>query len=167
MVDKARTKKERSGKPAIPRRSTADLEASEGGHEAAEKTQQTSEERYRLLFEQSRDSMFITSIDGKVIEVNQATLDIFGYTSEEAMRLPVLDAYANPEDREKFQQELQKKGFARDYEVPLLKKNGTKMDCLVSATVWRAHDGSILGYQGIIRDITEHKRMEVMKCPKS
>ncbi|MEE9248186.1 MAG: PAS domain S-box protein, partial [Dehalococcoidia bacterium] len=160
MVDKARTKKERSGKPAILRRPTAELEASEGESESAEKAQQNSEERYRLLFEQSRDAMFITSVEGKVVEVNEATLDIFGYTREEAMKLPVLDAYAHPEDRERFQQELQKGGSARDYDVTLLKKNGAKMDCLVSATVWRAKDGSILGYQGIIRDITKHKRME-------
>jgi len=160
MVDKARTEKERSVKPAILPRSTAELEASEDESKSAEKAQQNSEERYRLLFEQSRDSMFITSIEGKVIEVNEATLDLFGYTREEAMRLPVLDAYANPADRQRFQQELRKRGSARDYDVTLLKKNGAKMDCLVSATVWRAKDGSILGYQGIIRDITRHKRME-------
>ena len=37
---------------------------------------------------------------------------------------------------------------------------GAELDCLVSATVWRSNDGSVLGYHGIIRDITEHKRME-------
>ena len=160
MVDKARTKKERSVKPAILRRPNAEIEPSEGERESAEKTQQNSEERYRLLFEESRDAMYFTSVEGKVVEVNKATLDLFGYTQEEAMRLPVLDAYANPEDRQRFQQELQKRGSARDYDLTLLKKNGAKMDCLVSATVRRAKDGSILGYQGIIRDITERKRME-------
>ena len=32
------------------------------------------------------------------------------------------------------------------------------MDCLITSTLWRASDGNVLGYQGIIRDITEHKR---------
>ncbi len=40
------------------------------------------------------------------------------------------------------------------------KKDGTEMDCLLTSTVWRADDGSIMGYQGIIRDITAQKREE-------
>ena len=34
------------------------------------------------------------------------------------------------------------------------------MDCLLTSTAWRAKDGSILGFQGIIRDITERKRVQ-------
>ena len=160
MKAKSRTKEELIQELEVLRRRVASMEESKDKGEPEEEAQRDGEERYRLLFEGSRDAMFITSVDGKVVEVNQAMLDIFGYTREEAMRLPVLDAYAHPEDRHRFQQELQKKGSARDYEVPLRKKDGTEMDCLVSATVRRAKDGSILGYHGIIRDITERKRME-------
>ncbi|MEE9248189.1 MAG: PAS domain S-box protein [Dehalococcoidia bacterium] len=160
MKAKSRTKEELIQELEVLRRRVASMEESKGKGEPEEEAQRDREERYRFLFEESRDAMFITSVDGKVVEVNQATLDIFGYMPEEAMRLPVLDAYAYPEDRVRFRQELQKKGSARDYEVALLKKNGAKMDCLVSATVWRAKDGSILGYQGAIRDITKQKRME-------
>ena len=160
MKAKSRTIEELNRELEVLHQRVASMEESKGQGEPEEEGQRDREERYRFLFEGSRDAMFITSVDGKVVEVNQATLDIFGYTREEAMRLPVLDAYAHPEDREGFQQELQKKGSARDYEVALLKKNGAKMDCLLSATVWRAKDGSILGYQGAIRDITKQKKME-------
>jgi len=44
--------------------------------------------------------------------------------------------------------------------VQLRKKDGTEMDCLLSSTVQRDGDGTILGYQGIIRDLTERKRLE-------
>ena len=160
MKAKSRTEEELIQELEVLRRRVASMEESRGKGAPEEEARRDGEERYRLFFEESRDAMSISSSDGKVVEVNQATLDIFGYTREEAMRLPVLEAYAHPEDRPRFQQELQKKGFARDYEVALRKKGGTEMECLVSATVRRAKDGSILGYHAIIRDITERKRAE-------
>ena len=160
MKAKSRTEEELIQELEVLRRRVASMEESRGKGAPEEEARRDGEERYRLFFEESRDAMSISSADGKVVEVNQATLDIFGYTREEAMRLPVLEAYAHPEDRPRFQQELQKKGFARDYEVALRKKGGTEMECLVSATVRRAKDGSILGYHAIIRDITERKRAE-------
>jgi signal transduction histidine kinase/CheY-like chemotaxis protein len=42
----------------------------------------------------------------------------------------------------------------------LRKKDGTEMDCLLTSTAWRAKDGSILGFQGVIRDITERQRAQ-------
>ena len=160
MKAESRTKEELIQELEVLRRRVASMEESKvkGGPE--EEARRDGEERYRLFFEGSRDAMLISSADGKVVEVNQATLDIFDYTEEEAMRLPVLEAYAHPEDRPRFQQELQEKGSARDYAVALRKKDGTEMDCLVSATVRRAKDGSLLGYHAIIRDITERKRAE-------
>jgi len=49
-----------------------------------------SEERYRSLFEESRDAIHIRSKEGKIIDANQALLDLFGYTNEEILKLNVL-----------------------------------------------------------------------------
>jgi signal transduction histidine kinase len=68
--------------------------------------------------------------------------------------------YANPDDRFRFQKEIEKKGSLREFEVRLLKKDGTEMHCMITASVRRADDGTILGYQGFIRDMTEHKKLE-------
>jgi PAS domain S-box-containing protein len=76
------------------------------------------------------------------------------------MSLNVQDIYVDPDDRLKFQQEIECEGFVRDYEIKFRKKDGTAIDGLVTAIVQRANDGTILGYQGIIRDITERKRAE-------
>ena len=59
--------------------------------------------------------------------------------------------YANPADRFRFQQEIERQGAVRDYEVKLRKKDGIVLDCLMSATVRCGPDCSILGYHGIIR----------------
>jgi len=126
----------------------------------AEEALKRSEEKYRTLFEDSRDAVYITTREGKFIEANQSFLDLFGYSREEIIDLKAQEAYVNPDDRSRFQKEIEQKGSLRDFEVKLRRKDATEMDCLISATVRRADDGSILGYQGIIRDITEKKRLE-------
>ena len=126
----------------------------------AEEALRKSEERYRSLFEQSRDAIYITSREGNFAYINQSFLDLFGYTREEITDLKVQETYANPDDRPSFQKEIEQKGSVRDYELKLRKKDGTEMECLLTATVRLANNGSILGYQGIIRDITKHKRAD-------
>ena len=119
-----------------------------------------SEERYRTIFEDSRDAIYITTRDGIFVDVNQSTLNLFGYTREEIIGMNALQIYVNSDDRSTFQQEIEQMGSVRDYGVQFSKKDGTKMDCLLTSTIWRSLDGNILGYQGIIRDITERKKAE-------
>ena len=66
----------------------------------------------------------------------------------------------HPVDASRFQKEIEEKGFLSDYEVTFRKKDGTEINSLFSTTLRRANDGSILAYQGIIRDMTEHKKLE-------
>jgi len=125
----------------------------------AENALRESERKYRILFGGSRDAIYVTTREGKIIDANQAMLDLFGYSREEMIGLDARKTYVYPEDRRKFQQRIEREGFVRDYEIKLRKKDGTEMDCLLTATVRHADDGSILGYQGIIRDITELKQI--------
>jgi PAS domain S-box-containing protein len=119
------------------------------------------ENRYHELFDESIDAIFITSGDGTYIDVNLAAQKMFGYTRKEMIGiLNTRDTYSHPEDREKFHQELEAKGSVRNYPIKLLKKDGTEMDCLLTSTVRRSQNGEIVGYQGIIRDVTEYKRAE-------
>ncbi|MCX5804046.1 MAG: diguanylate cyclase, partial [Proteobacteria bacterium] len=55
---------------------------------------------------------------------------------------------------------IEEKGSVRDYEIKLRKKTGQEMECLITATIRYGNDGGISGYQGIIKDITEQKKME-------
>ena len=125
----------------------------------AEKSLKKSEARYRSLFENSRDAIYIMTIDGRVIEFNPAGIELFGYSREEMIGSDILKIYHDPADRGKFKKTIREKGYVRDYEIKFKKKNGTLIDCLLTSSLWYADDGEILGYQGIIRDITEQKRM--------
>ncbi len=119
-----------------------------------------SEEKYRTLFDSSRDPIFSTTLDGRLVMANQSFLDLFGLTEEEAKDIDIRTAYSDPADREKFRKEIEEKGSVKDYAVKFLCKDRTEIDCLITATLRRGGDGSILGYQGTIRDVTEQKRHE-------
>jgi len=122
------------------------------------------EEKYRTLFDESRDAIYISSREGKFLDVNRAMLELFEYTKEEMIdTLNVEEMYVYPGDRDMFQKEIEKNGSVRDYEVKFCKKNGTEMDCLLTSSVRRSSTGRILGYQGIIRDVTEQKRIERLR----
>jgi len=126
----------------------------------AEEKIRESEARYRGLFEDSRDAIDLVTEEGRFIDINQAGLDLFGYTREEVMRMNISELYVYPDDRSRFQQEIDRKGYVRDYELILQNKDRTEMDCLVTVTAKRADDGSITRYQSIIRDVTEYKELE-------
>jgi PAS domain S-box-containing protein len=126
----------------------------------SEEALRESEARYRTLFEDSRDAISITTRDGRFVDVNQAALDLFGYERKEMLELNAREVYVHPDDRKRFQQEIEQKGSLRDYEIKFRRKDGTEMACLVTVTVKRDDEGGIIGYQSILRDVTGRKRLE-------
>jgi diguanylate cyclase (GGDEF)-like protein/PAS domain S-box-containing protein len=102
----------------------------------------------------------MTDRDGAFLDVNKAMLDLFGYKKAQMMSMRFRDLYVAPADALKFQHEIEKKGSLRDYEAKLLKKGGKVMTCLFIVTEKRSEDGTLMGYQGIVRDITSQKMME-------
>ncbi len=82
-------------------------------------------------------------------------MELFGFTEEEIRDMDVLRVYPDPDMRKQFQKDIEQAGSLKDYEVKRRRKDGTEIDCLLSSTVRRDDQGDIIGYQGIIRDITE------------
>ena len=125
----------------------------------AEEALKESEEKYRTLFEGSRDAIIISSRDGTFMDVNQSALNLFGYTRNEIANLHIQDLFTDPSEWHNLQKEVDLTGYVRDYEVKMRTRNGSIMDCLFTSSVWRSND-EILGYHDIIRDITERTKME-------
>ncbi len=128
----------------------------------AEEALRKSEERYRSLFEESKDVIYITSADGKIIETNTAGVDLFGYGSKEEMySLDVSgDLYWDSKQREEESKIIRRQGYVQDFELELKHKSGGKIIVLDTATTIRDTVGNVTGYRGIMRDITERKRSE-------
>jgi PAS domain S-box-containing protein len=122
-----------------------------------------SEERYRSLFEESIDVIYVTSRDGRLVDISPSAVSLFGYTRDELLERDVHGLYADPEQRVRFQEAIEKQGFVRGFEITLLNKDGRKVDCVLTSTVRKGDDGETLGYQGIMRDITDRKRAEAAR----
>lgn len=136
--------------------------------EAAERTQteealRESEERYRSFFVTSRDGVFMTTVDGRFSDVNAAALEMLGYGPDErevTLKRNVADLYANPEDRTRHVALVSELGFSKEYPIDLRKKDGTILHTLVTTVPRRDSNGTVIGFQGSIRDITERNQAE-------
>ncbi|HET6420782.1 MAG TPA: PAS domain S-box protein, partial [Geobacteraceae bacterium] len=119
-----------------------------------------SEKKYRRLFEESKDSIFISDPERRIIDINQAGIELFGYTKEEIFSLDLEKLYCNRKDRILLWQMLYRSGFVSDYEVEMKRKDSEKIVVHLSMSVIKDDEGRILGYQGIIHDMTERKKLE-------
>jgi len=132
-------------------------------HRTVERALQESESRYRTLFEESIDVIYMTSHDGKLVDISPSAVTLFGYTRDELLERDVHGLYANPEQRVRFQEAIERHGFVRGFEITLLHKDGRKIDCVLASTIRKGADGRTLGYQGIMRDVTDRKRAEAAR----
>jgi diguanylate cyclase (GGDEF)-like protein/PAS domain S-box-containing protein len=116
------------------------------------------EARYRSVFEDSGEAMYIASSDGRVLEANRAFTALFGYAPAELHALAVPLLYAQPEEWDALQAEIEAHGGVRAHEVTLSHRDGMRVPCLLTATPQRSRGGELLGYQIVLHDITERKR---------
>ncbi|MBW2571030.1 MAG: PAS domain S-box protein [Deltaproteobacteria bacterium] len=120
---------------------------------------QKSEEKYRTIFERSRDAIILTNPSGKIVEVNQAGVHILGYqTQEEVLALEsTAKLFVEKEDFIDLQKRVSQEGFVVEYETRLLDENNSGFDALITSNVTVDVTGQITGYVLIIRDITKRK----------
>jgi two-component system sensor histidine kinase/response regulator len=133
-------------------------------HKAAEKLVE-SEKRYRTLFEQANDAIFLNNAEDRIIDVNQHTCTMLGYTREELLGMKIPDIQA-PEVRGApgtvAKNEVETYG-GKPFEAVDLHKDGTRIP--VEITTSQLADSQFLC---IVRDITDRKRFEEeLKLAKS
>ena len=120
-----------------------------------------SEAKYSGFFKTSRDPVFVTFKDGRLIDFNDAMPDFFGYqTRDELLKIRIPELYENHDEWEKFTRTIERHGFVKEFPVNLRKKDGSIINTLITSVAIRDNDGALTGYQGTIRDITERKRAE-------
>jgi len=127
----------------------------------AEEALKKSEGKYRSLFEESKDGIFISTPEGKIIDANPAMVEMYGYSSKnELLQTPIENLYMNPKERDEYRKKLEEEGFVKDYEIRGRKKDGTPITLLETSTAVKDESGKVIAYRGIIRDVTAQKKME-------
>lgn len=122
----------------------------------------SSRESYQRLFTHVGCGVFISSKQGRFLDVNPALLKILGYQDkEEFLALDLAtEVYLSPEDRREYTDIIEKKGKVIDYELKWRKRNGNILHILLTSNVRYDTNGKILGYEGIVVDQTRRKRHE-------
>ncbi len=141
-------------------------------YKEAENKIEENRKRYEVIFNDSEEAIYVSTFDGKLKDRNAAFLKLVGCTEEELISLEnaVNHFYVNNEDRETFKRTIKESGAVKNYPIQLKKyaphgkaTQDDIIDCEISANLWKGPDGQILGYQGLIRDITDQRRMEALQ----
>jgi len=122
----------------------------------------SSEDRYKLLFERSQASAYRTSLDGIILDCNVSFCQMFGYGSrEEVIGHQVEIGYLNPADRTQFLDKLRTEKVVTNFEQHFRRKDGSILTALNSATLLTRDNGSSEMIRGILTDITDLRNAEL------
>ena len=124
----------------------------------AEEELRTSEERYRELFENANDVIFLHDLKGKILAVNRAAEYLTGYSRTEVLGRDFEDLIA-AEARQHTQDSIRAHlggSTSQHYELPIMSKFGTRRFLEVSTRIIYRR-GHPVAVQGIGRDVTERK----------
>lgn len=116
-----------------------------------------SEIKYRTLFEQSLDPIFIADEDAVIRDANQAMIDLFEYPLKRILGHNASEFFLDFSEYEAFIYHAAKNGSVSDFECRMKTRSGKIIDVQITLKKYdygREHGG---GYQGIIRDITQYK----------
>lgn len=120
-----------------------------------------SEKRYRSLFEKSLAAVFSSTLEGKLVECNQAFADLLGYESPEEMKLiNARELYPSLDDRQKFLEVLHNSNEVKKFELRLKKKNGDIVDVLDKVELLKDDKNGEAIIRGTMFDITGLKRAQ-------
>ncbi len=129
----------------------------------AESALQETQERFRDFFENAPIGFHIFGPDRTIIDINDAELDLIGYTRSEIVNKKTWADLIVPEQRagfEKHWQDITTKGRVSDLEYTLLHKDGHHVHVILNASARFDADGELLNTRGSVLDITERRRAE-------
>jgi PAS domain S-box-containing protein len=120
-----------------------------------------SEERYRTLFEGSTDGIAISSLDGKILNANQAYQDMLGYTLEELRNLSIQEITPKKwyEPEAIAMKEFMKVGHGL-FEKEYIRKDGTIFPVQLTGWLIKDKQGNPIKIGGFFKDISERKKAE-------
>ena len=116
-----------------------------------------SERRYKRIFEESRDLLFISDLNGNILHSNQVAEQMTGFSEQELLATP-LSKLLEIQNFDSVWQDLLEGNDLQDLEVRLIGKNGEKRYCIFSASL--EDDQGSTYVQGHLHDITSRKQSE-------
>jgi PAS domain S-box-containing protein len=114
----------------------------------------------RSLIESSLDPLVTISGDGKITDVNEATIKVTGVPREQLIGTDFSNYFMEPEKAREGYQQVFAKGFVTDYPLTIRHRDGRLTDVLYNASVYKDTGGNVIGVFAAARDVTARKRVE-------
>jgi len=114
----------------------------------------------RTLIEASLDPLVTISAEGKITDVNEASVQVTGVAREKLIGTDFSDYFTQPEQARAGYEQVFSQGFVRDYPLAIRHSSGRITHVLYNASVYRDDDGHVLGVFAAARDVTEQRSLE-------
>lgn len=112
----------------------------------------------RSLIEASRDPLFTINTQGKITDINNASINIFKVSREKLIGSDFFEYFTDPKKARDIYKQIFSKGFVIDF--PLKLNNSEQTEVLFNGSVYLDDLGKVIGVVVVARDITDHKRIE-------
>ncbi len=111
------------------------------------------------LIEASLDPLVTISTEGKITDMNEATVNITGMEREKLIGSDFFNYFTEPQKAREVYQEVFAKGSVADSPLTLRHKDGKLTDVLFNGSVYKDDRGNVLGVVIVARDVTEQKQL--------
>ncbi|RKS94016.1 PAS domain S-box-containing protein [Flavobacterium limicola] len=112
------------------------------------------------LIEASHDPLFAISPEGKITDMNNASVEVTGIARQELIGSDFFDYFTETQKAREVYQKVFEKGFIADCPLILCHKNGKLIDVLFNGAIYKDDKGNVLGAAIVARDVTNKKRIE-------
>jgi PAS domain S-box-containing protein len=119
-----------------------------------------SENKYQKLFEASSDCIFITDKNGDFLDINIAGYNLFKTAKSSLTGFNLFSLIHKKVEKENFLKEIKGNKNIANFAIQISGKDETIIDCLISASIIENDKQKIIGYRGIIKDISKQKETE-------
>ncbi len=120
------------------------------------------ERRYRELFDNIEEGIYVSTPQGRFVEVNDALVRILGYDSrEEVLRLDIpSEVYFSQQRRLELAEQLRQKGEMHNQEEVLRRKDGSAVHVYMNCYAMRDVAGNVLQHRGLMLDISNLRQSQ-------
>jgi PAS domain S-box-containing protein len=112
----------------------------------------------RSLIEASLDPLFTISPEGKITDINNASIDMTEVTREDLIGTDFFEYFTEPDKAREIYRQVFAEGFVADF--PLTIRDAKLTEVLFNGSVYKDEYGKVIGVVVVARDITDHKRIE-------
>ncbi|MBP2282286.1 PAS domain S-box-containing protein [Flavobacterium sp. CG_23.5] len=112
------------------------------------------------LIEASHDPLFAISPEGKITDMNNASVKVTGVSRKKLIGTNFFDYFTDPQKARELYQKVFEQGFVADSPLILRHKNNKLIDVLFNGSVYKDDEENVLGVAIVARDVTDQKRNE-------